>query len=249
MKILQLIASLDPAGGGPVESLKLVSKGLIAGGHKTEVATLDDPKQHWLKNFSFPVHALGPGFSKYGYSRRYLNWLLENSKNYDCILVRGLWRYTTTAARTNYLKTGLPYFVFVHGMLDPWFNEQYPLKHLQKNLLWKLVEHKVLRDAKAVLFTAEEERVRAQISFAPYKCNERVVKYGIESAPPDLQEQKKSFFKERPELKDKRIILFLGRIHFKKGCDLLIRLLLRFLETIVTLYLFLPVPIKPDGKK
>jgi hypothetical protein len=46
-------------------------------------------------------------------------------------------------------------------MLDPWFKHRYPLKHLKKSLYWAVGDYWVLRDARAVLFTAEEERLRA----------------------------------------------------------------------------------------
>ena len=62
------------------------------------------------------------------------------------------------------------YFVFTHGMLDPWFKRTYPLKHLKKWLYWPWAEYRVLRDAQAVLFTCEEERILARQSFWLYKC-------------------------------------------------------------------------------
>ena len=68
--------------------------------------------------------------------------------------------------------------VYTHGMLDPWFKRRYPLKHLKKLLYWPWGEYRVLREASAVLFTCEEERVLARQAFRPYRCNEVVVKYG-----------------------------------------------------------------------
>src|SRR5262249_24621381 len=71
---------------------------------------------------------------------------------------------------------------FTHGMLDPWFKRRYPLKHLKKWLYWPWAEYRVLRDARAVLFTCEDERRLASRSFWLYRAHERVVGYGI--APP-----------------------------------------------------------------
>jgi glycosyltransferase involved in cell wall biosynthesis len=106
-------------------------------------------------------------------------------------------------------------------MLDPWFKRTYPLKHLKKLLYWPWGEYRVLRDAAAVLFTSEEERRLARKSFAFYRCNETVVNYGT-AAPPDLESSRRHFFESFPNLRGQRFFLFLGRLHEKKGCDLLI---------------------------
>jgi glycosyltransferase involved in cell wall biosynthesis len=86
-------------------------------------------------------------------------------------------------------------------------------------LYWPWAEYRVLRDAQAVLFTTEEERLLARQTFAPYRVNEAVVGFGI-SEPP--RGERALFYRRYPELQGKRIVLFLGRLHPKKGCDLLI---------------------------
>ena len=55
-------------------------------------------------------------------------------------------------------------------MLDPWFRRTYPLKHLKKAVYWRAGGHKVLRDARGVFFTSEEEKRLAGQSFRPYQC-------------------------------------------------------------------------------
>ena len=107
-------------------------------------------------------------------------------------------------------------------MLDPWFKEQYPLKHVKKWMYWPWAEYRVLRDAQAVLFTSEEERLRARESFWPYRCKEVVVNFGAAKPTGEPQVELREFYKIYPELHGKNIALFMGRIHPKKGCDLLI---------------------------
>jgi len=68
MKILQVIASANPAGGGPIEGLKQMAPVLASMGHAIEVVTLDDPAAVLLSELPFPVHALGPGRLGYGYT-------------------------------------------------------------------------------------------------------------------------------------------------------------------------------------
>jgi glycosyltransferase involved in cell wall biosynthesis len=118
--------------------------------------------------------------------------------------------------------TSTPYFVFTHGMLDPWFKRTYPLKHIKKLLYWPWGEYRVLRDAAAVLFTSEQERRLARQSFALYRCHEEVVNYGTAAPSVDLAAARAEFIAAYPQLAGKRLLLFLGRLHEKKGCDLLV---------------------------
>jgi glycosyltransferase involved in cell wall biosynthesis len=115
--------------------------------------------------------------------------------------------------------------------LDPWFKRTYPLKHLKKWLYWPWADYRVLRDARCVLFTCEEERRLARQSFWLYRCNERVVGLGIAEPVGDPQEQRSAFFERFPQLRGTRLVLFLGRIHPKKGCDLLVRAFAKALKS------------------
>jgi glycosyltransferase involved in cell wall biosynthesis len=109
-------------------------------------------------------------------------------------------------------------------MLDPWFKQAYPLKHLKKSLYWLWGEHRVLRQSAGVCFTCEEERLLARRSFSPYKVNEKVVSFGTAGPPADSEpvEQCRAFLSMVPQVAERRFLLFLSRIHAKKGCDLLI---------------------------
>jgi glycosyltransferase involved in cell wall biosynthesis len=222
MRILRCVHSLDPAKGGPTESIKQSAVALIARGHDVEVVTLDAPGSAWLAQFPATVHPLGPARGSYGYTPRYAAWLQDRHRDYDAVIVHGLWQYTSFGVWRALHRTSTPYFVFPHGMLDPWFNRTYPVKHLKKMLYWPWAEYRVLRDAAAVLFTSEEERRLARQSFAPYRCNEIVVDYGTAAPEVDLASARETFFHAFPELRDKRFLLFLGRLHEKKGCDILI---------------------------
>lgn len=109
------------------------------------------------------------------------------------------------------------------GSNDFWFRDQYPLKHLGKQIYWSLAEGRVLRDARAVFFTCEEERLRSQNVFKGPACRERVVRLGTADPAGDAESQRAAFFVAFPQLQHRRFLLFLSRIHPKKGCDLLIR--------------------------
>ncbi len=222
MKVLHVITTVNPDSGGPIEGLKQLAGVMAQEGHTVEVVSLDGPDAVWVAQCPVLVHALGPVRSTYAYSPRLLPWLRENASHYDAVIARGIWQYGSFATWRALRHSKTPYLVFTHGMLDPWFKHSYPLKHLKKCLYWPWGEYRVLRDAAGVCFTCEEERLLARQSFRPYKCREFVVSYGTAGARGDREKQKQLFFDTFPQLSGKRVLLFISRIHVKKGCDLLI---------------------------
>lgn len=221
-RILHSISSVNPKGGGPIEGLKQLSTVNLQHGHEVEVVSMDAPDAPWVKTCPVPCHAVGPTqFGKYAYSSRLLPWLKANRHRYDVVIVNGIWQYSAFGVWRALHNTPTPYFVFTHGMLDPWFKRAYPLKHLKKWLYWPWGDYRVLRDATAVLFTCEEERRLARQSFWLYKCDEFVVNYGTNGPVGDPLAQKALFLEKFPHLRGKRILLFLGRVHVKKGPDVM----------------------------
>jgi glycosyltransferase involved in cell wall biosynthesis len=222
VKILHVISSANPAGGGPIEAVKLLGTAQVSGGHKVEIASLDASGAPFLQQSPLPIHPLGPAKYGYAYSSRFVPWLRENRAAYDAVIVNGIWQFHSFGTWSALRHSDVPYFVFTHGMLDPWFKKQYPVKHLKKWMYWPWAEYRVLRDARAVLFTCEEERVLARSSFWLYRRNEVVVSLGTTNPKGDPKLELQEFYGRYPELSGKKIALFMGRIHPKKGCDLLI---------------------------
>ena len=221
MHLLHIIGTLDPAAGGPSESVRvLLSFG--PAGYTGEVVTLDDPRDAFLEDIPFPVHALGPNRTTYAFSPALYRWLRENRDRFDGVIVNGLWMWCGLAAWLA-LHGRKPYVVFSHGMLDPYFKRTFPLKHAKKWLYWVLAEFWVLRGAYRVLFTTKEESRLAEQSFWLHSWKGFVVPYGARRPPKDPDSLRQAFYAHLPELQGKRLMLFLGRIHQKKGCDLLIR--------------------------
>ncbi len=223
MKILQVISSIDPQGGGPIECVKQLCAPLNELGVSVEIASCDDPGR--IGSFADtlpPVHALGPSHLGYAYTPRLVPWLQQNATRFDAVIVNGLWQYSGLAVHQALAGSKVPYFVFSHGMLDPWFKHTYPLKHAKKWLYWPWGEYRVLRDAQAVIFTCEEERLLARQSFWLYRAKETVTAFGTASPPCNGEELAQRFLADHPQLQGKRILLFLSRIHEKKGCDLLL---------------------------
>lgn len=220
MRILHIISSLDPRFGGTTAAVRMLL-GHGPEGYEQEVVTLDDPNAPFLREIEFPVVALGPGASTYNRTSKLIPWLKANRERFDGVVVHGMWQYQGYAVwRT---MTGrVPYVVFPHGMLDPYFKHAFPAKHLKKWLYWLPVEYWVLRSAHRVLFTGEAEAELAKQSFWLHRWNASVVPFGTIPPTGDPQKQREAFLGACPGVKGKRFLLYLGRIDGKKGCDLLI---------------------------
>ena len=149
------------------------------------------------------------------------------------------------AARRNSRR----YVVFPHGMLDPYFNRAYPLKFLKKVPYWLLAERRLLGDAYRVLYTSEAEQRLADKSFWHCRGIGVVVPYGTSGPNLGPEPSKRAFFRLFPQLEGKRFLLYLGRIHRKKGCDLLIKAFAKYAESDPALHLVIAGPDKSGWSK
>lgn len=222
IRLLRVTHTLRSESGGPSESVRRSTVELLRQGHHVEVVSLDPPElaDH---DSEFTVHGMGESVSGYGHTPKLEPWLRENRDRFDAVLVHGLWQYQGWGTLRGLAGGTTPYLVFPHGMLDPWFKKAYPLKHWKKQFYWWMREHRVLSRAAAVCFTCEEEKVLARQSFRPYQIDERVVAYGTADPSGDTFEQIAAWNQFCPELSGKPFLLYLGRIHSKKGVDLLLQ--------------------------
>ena len=220
--LLHVIRSLNPADGGPVEVVRLLCAAHTAAGGRVEVATLDAPDAPWLAGWTVPVHGLD-GRGGYGWTPKLGHWLRERAGGFGGVFVHGLWQWPGAGTWRALRGGGTPYFIFPHGMLDPSHREAWPAKHARKALYWRAVEHRVVRDAAAVIFTCDEERRLGRGTFSPWLARrEEVVPLGTTAPPFAETEARERFLARFPALRGQRLLLFLGRLHEKKGCDLLI---------------------------
>ncbi len=225
MKILRVIATIDPDTGGPLEGLKRASQIMSELGVEVEVLSLDSPERYSEEAAKLPwsIHRQGADErTYYGFSKRFKAWIREHAADYDAVIIHGMWQYHGLATAQACRKAGVPYFIYPHGMLDPWFNQAYPLKKMKKQLYWWLAEHGVVHHAKAVLFTSEEECRLARQSFVPYQVREHVLGYGTTAPDIEAAEAASTLRASGTVWAQKPYFLFLGRVQEKKGLDLLI---------------------------
>jgi glycosyltransferase involved in cell wall biosynthesis len=224
MKILRIIRSMNPAQGGVTEAVNQAALPFNSGRHQMDVLCFDEPSASWIiENSNYAVHALGEGKTTYGFHFSYLIWLWKNARNYDVVILDGLWQFFIWGGYALKLLK-VPYCVFTHGMLDPYFNEN-KLKYIKKLPFWLLVERNVIAMASATIFTCQEESQLAAKSFPCYSANPKVATLGVEGNDRSGKELSELFLAEHQPLKDKRFALFLSRINEKKGIDLLVNAL------------------------
>ncbi len=235
MKVLHVVNKMDPSTGGVCEAVRLLIAGLENHKVASEVISLDDPDALYLKKYTFKTHALGTGKTAWGYNKKLVPWLVKNLSNFNIVVLHGLWLYNGYATRKaitilkkKFLASdgAMPsFFVMPHGMLDPYFQKENnrKLKAIRNYIYWKLIESKTINAAKALLFTCERERQLAQHTFHPYRPQKEIILgLGIQEPPAFSDAIKQAFYLKCPELKNEPFILFLGRIHEKKGVDILI---------------------------
>lgn len=230
LSILHLVASMDPRHGGVTSGILSLTAALRTLGHRVHIASLDAPDATFLAPMreGIPLghqaatqNCLLP-WRRYGYQPGAVEWLRKHARDYDVVIVNGLWNYAALVARLALAGGTTPYVVYPHGMLDPWFKRHAPLKAVAKQVVWWLCEAALLGKAGAVLFTSEDERDLARESFWPYHVREKVVGYGASDIEGDPDAQRAAFRAAVPQLRDRPFLLFLSRIHPKKGCDLLV---------------------------
>ena len=239
IKILRIIHTLDPRHGGPQNAILSSSLALNKKGFKVDIVTSDNKKSNYLKSKNLKVFNIGHGIGSYGFNIKFFFWLIANRTRYDFFIIHGLWSFYTLVARFLLYKK---YFVFTHGQLDPFFSINF-IKKIKKQIYWLLIEKKNLLSSKSLLLTTEEEKKQLSNTYVNTdNIQKKVVGYGI--IKPQFNKRKASilFFKRYPSLKNNKFLLFLGRFHEKKGCDILIRALHRLKKKKININILLAGP-------
>jgi glycosyltransferase involved in cell wall biosynthesis len=145
----------------------------------------------------------------------------ESIRAADIVHVHSLWNSINVIARQQCRRHGRPYVLMPHGMLDPY---SLSVKRWRKALyLWAIERKNILGAERLIYTTLEEQRLAGgELLSLPKGV---VIPLGGD-APYENSEQLASEFLERfPKARGRRQLLFLGRLHFKKGLDRILRIL------------------------
>lgn len=236
-RILHVVSSMDPVFGGVSKAVRTIAISLLENGIVNEVVSLDNPNAEFIAADAFKLHTLGSSNNPWSYHPTMLSWLKEHIHQYDAVIVHGLWLYSSYVvylAINSIKKQDRPkYFVMPHGMLDPYFQKAKGrrLKAIRNWVYWKLIEHKVVNNADGLLFTCKEERLLAKQPFKPFRPKkEYIVGLGVDVPPIHHADMDKAFQNCCKSLENRPFLLFLSRIHQKKGIDLLLKAYKRCLD-------------------
>jgi glycosyltransferase involved in cell wall biosynthesis len=243
MRILHIVGSISPAAGGPTEAIRMLIEHAPPG-YTSEVVTTNDPAEPFLANLPFKVTALGSA-KKSWYVPALTHWLRANRDRFDGIMLHGMWEYTGVAV-LRAIAGHRPYVVFPHGMLDPYFKRRFPAKHAKKWIYWLLNDYWLLRRAFRVLFITQIEADLARQSFWLSQWTPMIVALGAEPPPHDPSVSIPAFYHHCPTAQGHPFLLFLGRIHPKKGPDLLLEAFTAIADSNPNLHLVMAGP-DPDN--
>ena len=203
MKILSFVSSLDLACGGPSRSVPMLVKGLAELGVDITLMTIrsKDMNTHALEGTTAKLKVLEPSFSKKEIAR----YLKE--EKFELIQIQSMWDLPYHKVMVEARRLGVPYVVTPRGMLEPWSLSQ---KKWKKILAWWLYQRNDVLKSACVFTTAEMEA-------------EHVSELGIttcKSVIPNSIETDAYPCKISTDVVKKQV-LFLSRIHVKKGIELL----------------------------
>jgi glycosyltransferase involved in cell wall biosynthesis len=136
---------------------------------------------------------------------------------YEMALIRSCWIYVGVAASRECRKAGLPYLAYPEGSLDPWTLRY---SRFKKRLWWRLRERSYFQGAAAIIALTRAEREHIRNMGLTNRIE--VIPNGINLSDLEVALPRQEIEAQWGELKGKRWLLFLGRLHPKKGLDLLL---------------------------
>lgn len=235
MNLLVVSAYYRPAYvyGGPVESIHKRSLALSRLGHglttyttaANGVGDLAVPQGQPVGVDDLPVTY----FPRWWFGRRQKPSLLFFSPamgrqlrrlrpgDFDLILIHAVWGDPGRMAAAASRRTGTPYICYTHGTFEPW---AWRHRYWKKKIYWELIEKRILREAAGIVVCNEGET--AQLRALGVRTPIRRIPWGVDLPDPDRtppRERLREFF---PALGAGPFMLFLSRLHPKKGLDLLI---------------------------
>ena len=203
MKILSFISSLDLSSGGPSRSVPLLAKGLAGLGVNITLMTIrsESMNTHALEGTTAKLKVLEPSFSKKEIAK-YLG-----DERFDLIQIQSMWEWPYHKVMVEARKQCIPYIITPRGMLEPWSLSQ---KKWKKKLAWWLYQRNDVQKSACVFTTAKMEA--EHVSNLGITTCKAVIPNGIETVGYPCKSSIEGVKKQ---------VLFLSRVHVKKGIELL----------------------------
>ncbi|MCR5827267.1 MAG: glycosyltransferase [Bacteroidales bacterium] len=203
MKVLSFVTSLELSHGGPSRSVPLQAKGLAEAGVDITLMTLssEDMNILALEGTAVKLKVLSPSFSK----KEIAKYLAD--ERFDLIQIQSMWDLPYHKVMVEARRRGIPYIVTPRGMLEPWSLSQ---KAWKKKLAWWLYQRNDVQKSACIFTTARMEA--GHVGNLGITTRKAVIPNGIET---DAYSCKASV-----DIVKKQV-LFLSRVHIKKGIEIL----------------------------
>ncbi len=203
MKILSFVSSLDQSSGGPSRSVPMLVKGLAELGVDITLMTVrsENMNIHALDGTTAKLKVLSPSFSKKEIAKYIAG------ERFDLIQIQSMWDMPYHKVMVEARKLGIPYIATPRGMLEPWSLSQ---KKWKKRLAWWLYQRNDVQKSVCVFTTAKMEA--DHVSNLGITTCKAVIPNGIET---DSYPCKTSIDVVKKQ------VLFLSRVHVKKGIEIL----------------------------
>lgn len=230
MKILHVIPSIADVRGGTSRAVLDMVRALRRLDIEAAIVTtndngpdlLDVPLERWTEVEQVPVQFFAryspaaPAVREFALSASFTTWLRRRLTDYDLLHVHAIFSYTSTIAMGLARLRGRPYVTSPHGMLAGWSLQQGGRK---KQLYLSLAERANLNQARALHYTAAlEQQEAAALNLKPPGV---VIPLGL--AMPALISEARVKLRQQLNLPpDEPVLLFMARLHPKKGLAYLI---------------------------
>ncbi len=204
--------SVSRANGGIFEAEKRLQQALFTQMKvDVQVVGLREPHtesdlEEWQPLVPFTCAVRGP--RSFGFAPDLADYLIKSEADLGYFV--GLWKYPSLAGLRWGRATGKPFIVAPHGMLDDWALQNSSAK---KRLAGWFFQNSQLRKASCIraLCSAEARSIRAYGLKNPI-C---VIPNGIDLPPAATEAGSANAYP--PSFGDRKVLLFLGRLHPKKG--------------------------------
>jgi glycosyltransferase involved in cell wall biosynthesis len=229
MKILHVLPSLSAKHGGPSAAMPALAHALREADVEVTVVSTDDdgPGMHLQVPLGSEIRGQGGArhlyFRKntefYKVSFQLWHWLVNHVTEFHVVHIHALFSYSSIAAAVIARRRRVPYVIRPLGVLNRWgmANRRPILKKL--SLRW--IELPLLRSAAAMHYTSQAEQLEARFAHpAIASLPSAVIPLAIEAA--NQSAESAQFFAKFPEASGRQIVLFLSRLHPKKGLELLL---------------------------
>ena len=203
MKILSFVSSLDMSSGGPSRSVPMLVKGLAELGVDITLMTIrsENMNIHSLEGTTAKLKVLSPSFSR----KEIAKYLVD--ERFELIQIQSVWEMPYHKVILEARKQNIPYIVTPRGMLEPWSLSQ---KKWKKKLAWWLYQRNDVQKSACVFTTAKMEA--DHVSNLGITTCKAVIPNGIETDAYPCKTSVEGVKKQ---------VLFLSRVHVKKGIELL----------------------------